>query len=53
MLGWMNLFIYSFILYLRKYKAIWILTIYRSSHVFTKIIMSTECNNKNKKFFFE
>ena len=49
-LGWMNLFAYSFI-YL-KYKAIWLLTIYRNSHVFTEIIMSTLFNDKNKKSFF-
>ena len=48
----MNLFIYSFIC-LCKYKAIWLLTIYWNGHVFTKIIMSTECNDKNKKLFFE
>ena len=48
----MNLFIYSFV-YLWKYKAIRLLTIYWNSRVFTKIIMSTECNDKNKKFFFQ
>ena len=48
----MNLFTYS-IIYLFKYKIIWIFTIYWNSHVFTKIIMSTKCNDKNKKFFFE
>ena len=48
----MNLFIYSFI-YLCKYKAISLLIIYWNSNVFTKIIISTECDGKNKKFFFE
>ena len=52
----MNLLVYLFIylfIYLCKYRAIWLLTIYCNGHVFTKIIMSTECNDKNKKLFFE
>ena len=45
-------FIYLFI-YLCKYKATWLLIMYWNSNAFTKIIMSTKCNDKNKKFFFE
>ena len=44
-------FIYSFI-YLCKCKTIWLLGIYWNSHVFTKIIMSTKCIDKNQKFFW-
>ena len=43
-LGWMNLFIYSFIyLNIKQF----------GFSLFTEIIMSTECNDKNKKLFFE
>ena len=43
-LGWMNLFIYLFIyLNIKQF----------GFSLFTEIIMSTECNDKNKKFFFE
>ena len=45
-------FIYLFI-YLFNYKAIWLLTIYWNSHVFTETIIPTKCNDKNKKLLFE
>ena len=46
-------FVYLLIYLFMQNKAIWLLTIYWNGHVFTKIIMSTECNDKNKKLFFE